>query len=373
MTLFELGWGADFARAVENDRSGAFPARVAVAYRNRYLLFSEQGELDAIAVGALAKAALEGGAGDSPVAGDWVLARRARASGRVDGGVRSGSDGPAIILRLLPRRSAFTRKPAVSGGRKLQSFEGETRIAGGEAAEQVIAANVDLAAIVVGLDAEFSPRRIRRYLIGIERSGAKPLVILNKIDLGDPQAALRAIAEVAPGTPRFALSAKTGAGIPALKALLEPGITVALVGSSGTGKSSIANALVGAEVMAIQAKSDSTGKGRHTTSRRELIPVPGGGLILDTPGMREMQLWADEEDIAAAFPSLQELAAACRFTDCSHGPEPGCAVRAAIKEGRLDQALLEEYAKLSRETRYLSLRRVERSRARGERELFRET
>jgi ribosome biogenesis GTPase len=338
MSLLDLGWREEFARHFSHENPYWVPARVAVSHRGRYQLYSAQGDLDAV---------LAGSAEACPVTGDWVAA------------LPGGPGDLARIDRILPRQTVFRRKPPVSGGRKLTSFEGETRLAGGTAVEQIVASNMDLVLVVTALDGDYSLNRIRRYLILAQCSGAEVMVLLNKVDLGDPAPALaelRATARV------LAVSATTGEGLGLLEALVQPARTAALIGSSGVGKSSLVNALLGEPHQYVSPKSRSTGKGRHTTTRRELVPLPRGGFLLDTPGMREVQLWADEADISEAFEPIEALAAHCRFSDCQHASEPACAVQEAIAAGELEAWALEEYRRPHREVRYLALRRQERLR-----------
>lgn len=339
MSLLDLGWREEFARHFNHENPYWVPARVAVTHRGRYLLYSTLGDLEAV---------LAGSTEDAPVTGDWVAAL-------------PGAPGDlARIDRVLPRQTVFRRKPPVSGGRKLTTFEGETRFAGGTTVEQVIASNMDLVLVVTALDGDYSLNRIRRYLILAQGSGAEVIVLLNKVDLGDPGPALE---ELGSAARVLGVSARTGEGLRPLEALVQPSRTAALIGSSGVGKSSIVNALLGETRQYVSPKSQSTGKGRHTTTRRELVPLPRGGFLLDTPGMREVQLWADEADVSEAFEPLEDLAAQCRFSDCRHATEPGCAVKAAIEAGELEAWTLEEYRRLTREVRYLALRRQERLRS----------
>ena len=338
MNLLDLGWREEFARHFTQRASCWIPARVAVTHRGRYLVYTARGELEAVLAGSLE---------ETPVPGDWVVA------------LQGEPEGLARIDRILPRRTVFLRKPPIAGGRKLVRFEGTTRIGGGSAEAQVVASNMDLVVIVTALDGDYSLARLRRALILAECSGAEVLVVLNKIDLGDPGPIL---GELGRRARVLGVSAVTGEGLGKLEALVQPARTAALVGSSGVGKSSIVNALLGESRQFVSPRSLSTGKGRHTTTRRELVPLPRGGFLLDTPGMREVQLWADEADIGQAFSDLETVALGCRFSDCRHDSEPGCAVKDAIATGSLEPWKLEEYRKLSREVRYLAKRRQERLR-----------
>ena len=337
MSLERLGWDRVREDAFTGYLDqGLVPARVAREDRGRYLLLDGRRERPAVVSGRLRHASAARAA--LPAVGDWVAAR-------------VGGAGAAQIAAVLPRTSAFTRKAA-----------------GGTTEEQVIAANVDTVFLVSGLDHDFNPRRIERYLAAAWESGATPVVLLNKADLAAGLLELR-LAEAgaaAPGVPVLAVSALRGEGLDALAPWLAPGRTVALLGSSGAGKSTLVNALLGEARQATGPVRADDSRGRHVTTRRELVPLPGGALLLDTPGLRELQLWGDDEGLAGAFPDLEALAADCRFRDCAHADEPGCAVRAAVEEGRIDAGRLESWHKLRRELRHLAARRDARARAEEE-------
>jgi ribosome biogenesis GTPase len=325
--LLELGFREDDARALAAlDEPGLVPARV-VAGHTRYLrVLWDAGETLAEVAGALKHAAA--GAEDLPAVGDWVALRL------------PAGEGSAVVRAVLPRRTAFVRRAAGKG-----------------TVAQVLAANVDTVFLVMGLDGDFNPRRLERALVLAWESGALPVVLLNKTDLADDLAARRAeIERVAVGVPVCALSAKHGEGLDALAPWLVAGRTVALLGSSGVGKSTLVNRLLGREKQKTLEVRESDQRGRHTTTHRELIELPGGALLLDTPGLRELQLWSDGAGLDAVFEDVTTLAAACRFTDCGHGGEPGCAVRAAVAEERLDPARLASYQKLQAELRALEIR-----------------
>ncbi|MGO1076174.1 ribosome small subunit-dependent GTPase A [Inquilinus sp. CA228] len=302
---------------------GLSPARVTVQQRGAYRLVTPAGEMTGQLSGRFAHEALEG---DYPVAGDWVAAAL-----RPD-------EGSATIHQLLPRRSAFTRKAAGPG-----------RPTG-----QVVAANVEVAFLVTSLNAELNARRIERYLATAWESGASPVVVLTKADLcADRDGPLAEIEAVALGVPVHVVSAVTGEGVDGLRDSFAPGQTAVLLGSSGVGKSSLVNALAGTELMATGGIREDDARGRHTTTHRELVLLPNGRLVLDTPGMRELGLWDAEGGVAATFADIEALAAACRFADCRHEAEPGCAVRAALEDGSLDPERWRSWGKLQRELAHL--------------------
>lgn len=299
---------------------GLVLARVAVSQRDRYRLLTEEGEFPAEASGALWYGAPD--AAGMPVTGDWVAARAADPS-------------LAIVEAVLPRKTAFSRRAA---GRREQ--------------EQPVAANIDLVFLVCGLDGDFNVRRIERYMTLAAESGAEAVVVLNKVDLcADLAARVAEAREAARGAAVTAVSAKQAGGLDSLRAYLGRGRTVALLGSSGVGKSTIVNRLVGEERLATAEVRESDSRGRHTTTRRELIPLPGGGALIDTPGMRELQLWAGRESVDRAFAEIAEIAAGCRFRDCTHNGEEGCAVAEAVREGRIGEERWNSYRKLSAEAR----------------------
>ncbi len=275
--------------------------------------------------------------------GDWVLVQVAPAD---DAGVptpRGRRRDIGRVVYLQPRRTAFVRRSAD--------------------APQVLAANIDETWIVVPADHPLSPSRMERTLVLAWESGAEPVLVVTKADLGTPEGANAAddvMASVGPAIPVVAVSSYSGAGMAALLARVGPGRTAALLGSSGAGKSSLVNALVGADVAAVGALRPSDGKGRHTTSWRELIVLPAGGALIDTPGLRSMGMWVDEGGLAAAFADITALARSCRFSDCGHHHEPGCAVLAAIADGSLERRRLESYVKLGEEAADAEQRHVTR-------------
>lgn len=324
-TLADLGFTSFFEtpfRAL--NLPGGMPARVTAGHGRLCRVVTEAGEFLAEPLGRQRHE----DAAASPVTGDWAV-------------VRPLDSERAVVLAVLPRRTVFSRK-AVGVG----------------TAEQVMAANVDAVFLVMALDADYSPRRLERYLVLAWESGARPVVLLNKTDLCDDIAArLSEIEGVAAGAPVHTVCALTGNGLEGLASELHPGRTVALLGSSGAGKSTLANRLLGSEVRRTREVRASDGKGRHTTTARELLPLASGAMLIDTPGLRELQLWASEEALDAVFQDVGALAERCRFRDCRHETEPGCAVREAAQAGELSPERLLSHAKLQREIRHLELRR----------------
>lgn len=334
MTLSSLGWDDFFATSFQAFASSDLqPARVAVQHKHAYIVLSAAGELSAVLTGALLHTSAD--SAELPGVGDWVVIRLREASARSDG------LPTADIHAVLPRRTVFSRGDPSEEGR-----------------QQVIAANIDTALLVTGLDRDFNVRRVERYVAAARASGAEPVVVLNKADLvTDPAAAADQVRAAAHRVPVIALSATHDADLSALSPWLRPGNTLALLGSSGAGKSTLINRLLGTERLATGAVSSAVNKGRHTTVRRELIALPGGALVIDTPGLRELQLWGtDPAAVSGVFDDIAALAANCRFHDCTHGPEPGCAVQAALEAGALDPARWQSFLKLQREQAYAARR-----------------
>lgn len=329
-SLASLGWTPPFQAAFNHlDAPDLKPARVASEERGAYLLFAEAGSVRAQVSGKLRHAAASPAA--FPAVGDWVAYAP----------VNGGDEG--IIQAVLPRRSAFSRQGA-----------------GAAASEQLVAANLDTVFLVMALNQDFNLRRLERYLVLAWESGAEPVVLLTKADLCSALAEReREVEAIAGVVPVHVTSSVTGDGVDALRALIPPGRTAGLLGSSGAGKSTLVNRLVGHDLLATGAIREDDGRGRHTTTRRELLRVPEGGLILDTPGMRALGLWDAEGGLGAAFDDVEALARACRFADCLHDREPGCAVRAALDDGALAPERLQSYQKLQRELAHQARRQDE--------------
>lgn len=324
MPILQWGWDAYFeARWNDGERENVVPARVVGQQRKFWRIASDSGEGWAEAAGKLRLAAEQGA--DWPAVGDWVAAEI------------HDADDSALIQEVTPRRSRFVRKAA---GKKMY--------------EQVIAANLDTVLLVCALAGDFNPRRVERYLAQCWESGAKPVIVLNKADACEDADEKKAEMErVGLGSVVCVISAKTGQGIEELQPFLMPGQTLAMLGSSGVGKSTLANLLLGDARQEVTDVRESDNRGRHMTTSRELLLLPGGALLMDTPGLRELQLWDAEDGLTQTFAEIDELAERCRFSDCRHEGEPGCAVRVALEAGTLDPARLENRRKLLREHEFL--------------------
>jgi ribosome biogenesis GTPase len=315
----QYGWSDALRLAFEpHARAGHLPGRIIIQQREAHLVVTDGGTLSARVSGRLRHEAREAG---HPAAGDWV-ALSAKAG-----------EGTATIHAVLPRRTAFVRRAADS----VQTL-------------QVIAANIDVVFVVTSMNADLNPRRLERFLAAAWQSGARPVVVLTKADLCEqPEDQAAEIATLAAGCPVIVVSARQGLGLGGLKDHIAPGETCVLIGSSGVGKSTLVNALLGEERMATQDIRAADARGRHTTSHRQLVLLPGGGLILDTPGIREVGLIDADEGLSTVFDDIEQLARNCRFRDCGHSSEPGCAVRGALNEGLLDAGRWAHFQKLSRE------------------------
>ncbi|WBT06949.1 ribosome small subunit-dependent GTPase A [Brevundimonas vesicularis] len=315
----QYGWSEVWATAfAPHAHAGHTPGRVILQHRNGYLVVTDAGELQAKASGRLRHEAQETG---PPAVGDWVALSP------------NPQDGAATIHAVLPRRTAFVRRAADSVRRT-----------------QILAANIDVAFVVTSMNADLNPRRIQRFLAAAMDSGARPVLVLTKSDLSaDPQAELAQVAALEAQTLVLTVSAREGVGLEALRLQVKPGETCVLIGSSGVGKSTLVNAFLNEDRMATQAIRASDDQGRHTTSHRQVIPLPGGGLIIDTPGIREVGLIDAEEGVEAVFDDIEHLMQECRFTNCGHVSEPGCAVQAALADGTLEGPRWAHFQKLKSE------------------------
>jgi ribosome biogenesis GTPase len=330
--LTSLGWTAAHAQAfAEHEAEGLLPARVALEHTHIYRVFTASGEWLARVSGRLRHHATA--RVDFPAVGDWVAIEPAA----------EGAD--ARIVAVLPRKSRFSR-----------------RAAGDATEEQIVAANIDTVFLVSGLDGDYNLRRIERYLLVAWDSGATPVVVLNKADLVEDMAGvIREVEAIAANVRVHAVSCRRPESLDPLRAYLEHGQTGALLGSSGVGKSSIVNQLIGHDLRPTREVRASDSRGRHASTSRQLVMLPDGGVLIDTPGMRELQLWDSGEATAGSFEDIEEHAANCRFRDCQHRSEPGCAVRAAVEGGDLPAIRLESYHKLQGELAHQARQQDERA------------
>jgi ribosome biogenesis GTPase len=338
VSLKKLGWNDFFQRNYDEVKSSSgqdlIPARVSVEHLSNYKLYSEFGELSGTLAGKFHYQSQ--GHKNFPVVGDWVVVKKIL------------NEEKAIIQQVLPRKTSFSRKEA---GQKTE--------------EQVIASNIDLVFLMSSMNVEFNPNRIQRYLALIYESGAKPVILLNKSDLAeDKEFYPERVKEINSSLPVHCISSKYHEGIGELKSYFCEGTTSAVIGSSGVGKSTFINELIGENYLETQEISFYKDRGTHTTTKRELIVLPSGGLIIDTPGMREVQLWESTEGLSEVYSDIENLELECKFTDCRHETEPGCAVQKAIEEGILTVERLKNFRKLQRESE-----RFEKKKNKNERNL----
>ena len=315
--LADLGWNERLTEAfAPHAAAGLVPARVSLEHTHIYRVLTEGGEWLARVSGRLRHDAAT--RAEFPAVGDWV------------GVDTPGEDGMARIRLVLPRASRFSR-----------------RAAGDRTEEQVVAANIDIVFLVAGLDGDFNPRRLERYLLVASDSGASPVVVLNKADLvPDPEPYVADVRAISPGVAVHAVSCKDTPSLEVLRGYLGRGRTGALLGSSGVGKSTIVNRLVGFDLLATRDVRITDSRGRHTSTSRQLVILPDQGILIDTPGMRELQLWETGDAAAGTFADVAQLAAGGRFRDCIHASEPGCAVVSAVERGELPRSRLDSFRKL---------------------------
>ena len=334
MDLSQLGWNDFFAGPFQPfGEAGLAPARVVTEHRGGYRVVCAEGELAAEVTGRFRFDAPA--PADFPAIGDWLAVEV------------FASEQKAMIHAVLPRRTKFSRTEA-----------------GGGPDEQVLAANIDDVFIVASLGGEVNRRRLERFLALAWESGAQPSVVLTKSDLcDDVPAAVKAVTEVVAGIPVHVVSNVTCKGLKALRTSLRPACTVVLLGPSGVGKSTLINHLYGDDFLPTLPVRESDQKGRHTTTERQMLQLPSGALVIDTPGLRELQLWEGDSGIEDAFADVAALAAGCRFTDCRHDAEPDCAVRAAIAAGKFEAARLESFRKLQREAEHFERQHNQRAQA----------
>jgi ribosome biogenesis GTPase len=333
MPLDQLGWDDSAAAAFEPfaAKPDLLPARVIIEFNYIYRVAAEAGEFEATIAGRLKHRATS--RSELPSVGDWVVVRK-----------RPDEDRGAIVA-VLPRRSRFSR-----------------RMAGNVTDEQIVAANADVVFIVMGLNNDFSLRRLERYLLLAHESGAAPVILLTKPDLaGDVPAQVADVVALAGDVPVHVVNPRLNEGVEQVAAYLARGRTGALLGSSGVGKSTIINRLIGSDVRRTLEVRESDSTGRHATTHRELVTLPNGGLIIDTPGMRELQLWDVNEAVRETFDDVESLAEGCHFTDCRHRDEPRCAVKRAVEEGSLPAERLESYLKLQDEIAFLTRQQDEKA------------
>ncbi|HEU5139422.1 MAG TPA: ribosome small subunit-dependent GTPase A [Bacillales bacterium] len=333
MNLKALGWNERLEEAFAAYKAEGFiAARVALEHKEMYQLYTESGETLGEITGNFRFRAYD--REDYPAVGDWVAVKEQ------PGGQK------ASIYAILPRQSKFSRKAA-----------------GTDVSEQIIAANVNTVFLVNALNHDFNVRRIERYLTITWESGANPVIILSKADLcADIEEKIAEVETVAFGVPVHVISAARNEGLEELERYFQQNETVALLGSSGVGKSTLINRLYGEDIQSVKEIREDDGRGRHTTTHRELILLPGGGILIDTPGMRELQLWESEESLSHSFADIEELADQCRFRDCRHESEPGCAVKSAIEDGHLDESRFNNYLKLQRELAFLERKNNKKAR-----------
>ncbi|OVE76715.1 ribosome small subunit-dependent GTPase A [bacterium F11] len=333
MNLDDWGWGRHWQGEIDSiSPSDLNPGRVIAVHRDLSLVQTAQGERPGLVSGKFRHGAQK--LSDYPAVGDWVLAD-------------TKNPDLAVLHHILPRKTTISRKAA-----------------GNQIDEQILATNVDIIFVVTAFDDDFNVRRLERYVLLAHQSGIDPVILVNKADLAKPDDEKYSLAnDVLPNGSVHRLSAQTGDGVDIIQYYLSEGKTGIFLGSSGVGKSTVLNGLLGQNVQSTQTIRLSDGKGRHTTTAREMFRLPHGGLIIDTPGLREVQLWGDESALSEVFDEIKELAKACQFNDCRHGQEPGCAIQAALEDGTLPMGRYQSFLKLQKEMAYLERKKDPQQRA----------
>lgn len=344
MTLKDLGWNKKFQKAFDAlSLKNCVPARLIRDNKISYGALTAGGdEFEVVMSGKVYHDAATDA--ELPSVGDWVAVELSKSA--KEGKVDKTDECENMIRARLPRQTCFSRK-----------------MPGKSTEEQVIAANVSVVVIVTDAGSDFNPRRMERYFMLVRRSGSKAVVLVNKADLFPAEQnkeAAQMIRDLSDEADVYVTSAKENEGLDVLKQYLEPGVSLTLVGSSGVGKSTLVNQLLGEEFQWTSDVNETTGKGRHTTTARELIPLEGGGILIDNPGIREVQMWTDEQTLRESFADVEELAEQCKFGDCKHGNDAGCAIRAAVETGELDWGRYESYLKLDEEIEALEKRQKKR-------------
>ncbi len=338
--LNELGWNTELEAAFQPYKEKkCIPARICQEMKNRYGILMETGEDVALVAQKLFDSAFN--RSDLPAIGDWVAVERKKP---VD---------PYRIVAILPRKSCFSRKAKNTYGRNFTKA--------GSSDEQILSVNIDIVFLVVSLNFDYNLRKIERYLSLIWESGVKAVIILNKTDLcNDVEEKLEEVKKICCDVPVHAISALHGDNMHFIREYVSVGTTISLIGSSGVGKSTILNAILGEEKQLTAESRIADGRGRHTTSHRELIIIPSGGILIDNPGLRDIKIIGTEVSLNKTFEDIKELAEECRFRNCNHGTEPGCAIREATENGELDEKRLNSFLRLQEELHVLNSRRKQR-------------